>query len=479
MPERIRTYIRKSALWSMLALLVIIIAPAPSSHVAQAATTVNAPSSHIARAAMAVPATSSSESRAETSLFTFTVFTNSSQSNMYVYQSNDGLKFYQLAGPAYTPPTGLVRDPSIMHHDGRYYVTYTTNWTGNMIGVASSPDRIHWTFLENITLPATVFVAWAPEWFIDTNGSVNIIVNLNSTDTGDANFIPQKITALNHSLTSWSSPTPLIGLGPNYIDLFVVKVGNTYHAFVKNETTKYIEHATATKLTGPYTFVGTGNWAGWGNNLEGPALFQLDNGSWRIFMDGYTTGTFYYSDSADNFQTWTPKTQLLNGMSGFVRHGTVLRETDSHVNVGIFNPNSRYKLISVHSGKALDVYNSSQVDGGTIDQWSDTGGTNQQWELVSATGSYFKLVSVNSGKVLEVHNSSTADGGTIDQWTDTGGENQQWTLILVSGSYYKLINRNSGKALDVYNASTSDGAPIDQWDDNGGANQQWRLIQVA
>ncbi len=132
---------------------------------------------------------------------------------MYVYQSTDGLNFNKIAGPAYTPPTGLVRDPSIMHYsDGLYYVTYTTNWTGHTIGIASSSDLLHWTFLENITLPASVYETWAPEWFKDPNGSINIIVNLNSTNAGDSNFIPNKITALNGSLTSWSSPTPLLGL---------------------------------------------------------------------------------------------------------------------------------------------------------------------------------------------------------------------------------------------------------------------------
>jgi hypothetical protein len=35
------------------------------------------------------------------------------------------------------------------------------------------------------------------------------------------------------------------------------------------------------------------------------------------------------------------------------------------------------------SGKLLDVYQSSLNDGGTIVQWSDTGGTNQLWQLVA------------------------------------------------------------------------------------------------
>jgi hypothetical protein len=87
------------------------------------------------------------------------------------------------------------------------------------------------------------------------------------------------------------------------------KVGNVYNIFAKNDqaTSKYIEHATATNLTGPYTFVGTGNWAGWGPKLEGPSLYQLDNGTWRILLDGYAAKQYYYSDSTDNFKTWTAK----------------------------------------------------------------------------------------------------------------------------------------------------------------------------
>ncbi|CAM5716488.1 hypothetical protein SGLAM104S_05284 [Streptomyces glaucescens] len=31
-----------------------------------------------------------------------------------------------------TPPSALIRDPSILKHtDGYYCLTYTTNWTGN------------------------------------------------------------------------------------------------------------------------------------------------------------------------------------------------------------------------------------------------------------------------------------------------------------------------------------------------------------
>ncbi len=265
---------------------------------------------------------------ATSSLYTMSSFSNTSQT-LYIYQSHDGLNFTRLgSGSVYTPPVGRLRDPSITHnsYDGRYYVTYTTS-SANAIGLASSADLVHWTFVENITFPSSVKTAWAPEWFKDTDGSVNIIVHLRYSPATSPT--PYKITALNKTLTSWSTPVALTGLTPDYIDSFVVKIGKVYNIFAKNDqaNSKYIERATATKLTGPYTFVGTGDWAGWGPKLEGPSLYQLDNGTWRILLDGYAAHQYYYSDSTDGFKTWTPKKPLPDGLSGFVRHLTVLKET--------------------------------------------------------------------------------------------------------------------------------------------------------
>ncbi|WP_228469544.1 glycoside hydrolase family 43 protein [Paenibacillus sp. JNUCC31] len=187
---------------------------------------------------------------------------------------------------------------------------------------------MNWTFVRNVTLstPTTIAHTWAPEWFKDSNGSLNIIVSISPGNY--ENFKPYVITAINATLssTTWSAATELAGIAPNYIDTFIVKTGSTYHAFTKNETTKYIEYATATSLAGPYTFKGTGDWAGWGSWVEGPALVQLDNGSWRIYFDGYSTQKYYYSDSVDGFQTWSAK-QEIAGLTGLVRHMTVLKET--------------------------------------------------------------------------------------------------------------------------------------------------------
>ncbi|HEU5107575.1 MAG TPA: arabinofuranosidase, partial [Micromonosporaceae bacterium] len=102
----------------------------------------------------APPASAAAPPPGSISRYTMTAFTNSSESNMYVYEANDATGYRLLRGPAYTPPSGLIRDPSIMRHtDGFYWIVYTTNWNGNTIGFARSTDRVNWTFVRNHTIP--------------------------------------------------------------------------------------------------------------------------------------------------------------------------------------------------------------------------------------------------------------------------------------------------------------------------------------
>ncbi|MET7697397.1 AbfB domain-containing protein [Streptomyces sp. NPDC005485] len=264
--------------------------------------------------------------------YTIVPFLNSNDGTVNVYQSDDATDFRLVKASAYTPPSNRIRDASVFKHtNGYYYLTYTTHtWqdTSTTIGFARSSDRANWTFLYDYTVPLTnLSRAWAPEWFVDSDGSVNVIVSCSTTDD-EWIFTPYLLKATNSALTAWSSPVAPSGIGSNHIDTFLVKVGSTYHAFTKNETTKYIEYATATRLTGPYTISKTGDWAGWGSYREGPALVQLDNGGWRIFFDGYSDGSYYSSDSYDTFATWSAPAKL-PVISGTARHFTVVKETVS------------------------------------------------------------------------------------------------------------------------------------------------------
>ena len=78
--------------------------------------------------------------------YTMTAFRADSDTTLAVYESVDGTEFTPVSEHAYTPPTGLVRDPSILRHtDGRYYLTYTMAGDATAIGLAHSLDRITWT----------------------------------------------------------------------------------------------------------------------------------------------------------------------------------------------------------------------------------------------------------------------------------------------------------------------------------------------
>lgn len=269
--------------------------------------------------------------------YTMAAFTNGSETDLYVYESGDATTYRLLRGPAYRPSAGLMRDPSIFRTvDGVYYLTYTASGDGRIIGFAHSTDRLTWTHLYNFTVPLPrVEATWAPEWFIDDRGHINVIVSL-SCGHG---FTPHLMTAADTSLRSWSALTPMVGLAPNpfdpsslgYIDTTVAQHADRYFAFAKNENTKYIELAVAPHPLGPYLFIGVGDWAGWGAPREGQSIIRLPGDGWRIYFDAYTEGKYFYSDSYDSFRTWTVPREL-PGLSGIVRHGTVFPEsTPQHV----------------------------------------------------------------------------------------------------------------------------------------------------
>ncbi|MFE9845024.1 RICIN domain-containing protein [Streptomyces goshikiensis] len=142
--------------------------------------------------------------------------------------------------------------------------------------------------------------------------------------------------------------------------------------------------------------------------------------------------------------------------------------------------NAYYRLVSVRSGKALDVNAFSTADGTRIQQWTDQNTANQQWRLRPTGDGYYKLVNRNSGKVLGIAGDSTAQAAAAEQQTDTSSTSQEWRMDEVSGSdAVVLTSRRSGQALDVSGGSTADGAAVTQYRGHGGTNQQWKLVRTA
>jgi hypothetical protein len=399
---------------------------------------------------------------ATTYLFTTFKGDAAAEQKLWVHTSADGTSFSLVAPATFAGPTGVLRDPSIMKHtDGRYYIAFTVqSWTtqSTTFAIASSSNLLNWTTVATVDAGvAGTAYTWAPEWYVE-DGVVRIIVSLG---TAGFSFRPYLYTATSSNLSTWSGPQDM-GIGSNYIDTFVVKSGSQYHAFAKNETTKYIEHAVAPAVTGPWTWTGTGNWSGWGSGYEAPALARMDDGTWRIYIDRYTAGGIWTATSTD-LNTWSGL-----GFVGYLRHGTVLRDTQYTGPV----PPPVVRITNRNSGKVLDVQNPNTSDGANVGQYAWNGGPWQQWQFFDTGTGHYSVMSVNSGKCLDVAGVSGADNANIIQWTCSGATNQHWQWA-PNGSHYLLRARHSGKCADVSGASTADGADVRQWACSGGTHQDW------
>ncbi len=170
---------------------------------------------------------------------------------------------------------------------------------------------------------------------------------------------------------------------------------------------------------------------------------------------------------------------LAIGAAAVVVGGGIVAVTTSAASAATVNTSAWYTIINHNSGKALDICGASTADGACIQQYTQSGGTNQQFQFVDSGGGYYRIKARHSGKVVDDYNFATADNSPVKQWTDLNGTNQQWSLLDSSGGYVRLRNRTSGKVLDVSGSSTADGGAVVQYTDHDGANQQWQLVQVG
>ncbi|MFD4409317.1 AbfB domain-containing protein [Streptomyces sp. NPDC058476] len=141
--------------------------------------------------------------------YTIVPFSNSDDGTVNVYESDDATDFRLLKTAAYTPPSNRIRDAGVFRHtDGYYYLTYTTHtWqdVSTTIGFARGSDRVNWTFLYDYTVPiADLSRAWAPEWFVDGDGSYYY------SDSHD-------------TFATWSAPKKLPGISGTARHFTVIK----------------------------------------------------------------------------------------------------------------------------------------------------------------------------------------------------------------------------------------------------------------
>ena len=228
----------------------------------------------------------------------------------------------------------LMRDPCIIKGgDNKYHMVWTVSWNDKGIGYATSTDLYHWSnqrFLPVMIKEDSARNTWAPEITYDPKIKMYMIYWATSIN----GRFPQKDTSAeskyNHRIyyvttkdfKKFSNTRLLYDPGFSVIDASIIKDGNRFIMFLKNETRapveKNIRIALSKNLAGPYSAAGppiTGNyWA------EGPTALKIAN-RWIVYFDKYRDHKYGAVESTD-LVNWKDVSDRVSFPKG-IRHGTV------------------------------------------------------------------------------------------------------------------------------------------------------------
>jgi hypothetical protein len=133
-------------------------------------------------------------------------------------------------------------------------------------------------------------------------------------------------------------------------------------------------------------------------------------------------------------------------------------------------------IVSVNSGKCLDVPAASTTNGTVIQQYHCNGGGNQTFFFTAAGPDSFQIrLGYVRGKNLEVGNTGLNVHDPI-QIDSVVNDRQLFGLVAQSNTTYQIVSKKSGMCLNVPNGSTGDQIPMQQYPCQAGAtNELWTI----
>ncbi|HEY8995751.1 MAG TPA: RICIN domain-containing protein [Lacunisphaera sp.] len=133
-----------------------------------------------------------------------------------------------------------------------------------------------------------------------------------------------------------------------------------------------------------------------------------------------------------------------------------------------------YRINVLHSGLAMEVQGTN--NGSQVVQNTYFGNNRQRWTVTNRGNNQYSIISVQSGRAVEIRNASTANGAKVQIRNYSGASNQKFTFTATSGGYYRITPLHApNSCLDVAGVSTAPGALVQLWTYNGGTNQQWNF----
>lgn len=286
----------------------------------------------------------------------FPYFDSNGENGVYLCWSFDGSQYHQVneGKPIFVPPQwkdqNLTRDPSIVFHEGKFHMVWTSNWNGPYFGYASSTNLKDWSQPKQIQpfplekeQPKNV---WAPEIFWDhIAGNFKIVWSstlpseLNDGDgSEDTHGYDHRMYYIEtKDFQEFSLPKLIFAdLGYSVIDAQIVyDIDETKQRWImvlKKEVApsaggKNIRLAFSPPRIAPQSFqsptqpfVGAGTQIQEKQLAEGPALIYW-NDEWLLYWDSYKDRHYSKASSRD-LENWQDETDHLEFPVAHPRHGT-------------------------------------------------------------------------------------------------------------------------------------------------------------
>ena len=236
---------------------------------------------------------------------------------IYFALSKDGRQWSAMNGgePVLISKLGErgVRDPYLLRaHDGKkFYILATDlsihlnpNWGRSQtagsksIVIWESPDLVHWSKPRMAKVAAAdAGCTWAPEAVYDEE-TKDYLIFWASKNRSDK-FAKQRIwAARTKDFATFSQPFIYIDKPGDVIDTDIVREGNKYYRFSKDEQYKAITMEVSEKLMGPWQDVSQFSLSKL-QGYEGPECYQLKPAAdgkpavWCLVLDLYSKGKGY------------------------------------------------------------------------------------------------------------------------------------------------------------------------------------------
>ena len=136
--------------------------------------------------------------------------------------------------------------------------------------------------------------------------------------------------------------------------------------------------------------------------------------------------------------------------------------------------------ITSSSGKVLDIAYGSYGNTANVQLWNNDKVQQQKFHITRVQNTnYYKIVAVHSAKALDVQSGDANLGANVNQYSVNGTDNQYWLFKDLGNGYYNIISKANGLCLDVLSgAINKNGSNVQLYYGNGTNAQKFKLVPI-